>query len=471
MSSLFPAPQNNTQVWRPEPSSRGTFDILSVCLITLISYVWTTVHLNVPRKESLESSGATFLVNIRNRTSFFWRRLAWVLLGLLTPELVAYATQVQHIEAEILHKNVIEALKATAERVRPPTEALRIDVWRKMVNVARSIFPKQQTKTNYTTLSESGKVQSGPDYLLGEDSWKKVYSYFAGMGGFAFDAPKTLEFPFRGRTTFTPHGILFLATYHHSSIPRITAEQIEDKSKADGIAKFIVCMQTTWFSFQCISRVAQGLAISLLKLNTFGHAFCALFAYVQWWKKPLNITEPELVNSRFDEEFWCLLRLTTRYNIQPKRSNEGSRSPKKIRPREARISLDYNYTKVKLPSNNQTSLDGNKQNTFTELESLHSPRFVRCPLFPNNAFAMGNPHVAMNSNPEDQVHSADFHLTPGYSLYGFSLGGTKSIELTAAEIECWRIASIALKRCHKIDYAEAFYRIPHNPFVKPRLKN
>lgn len=50
-----------------------------------------------------------------------------------------------------------------------------------------------------------------------------------------------------------------------------------------------------WFCAQCFTRFHQGLSISLLELNTFGHAICTLFTYVLWWHKPLDIEEPERV--------------------------------------------------------------------------------------------------------------------------------------------------------------------------------
>ncbi|KAK3955553.1 hypothetical protein QBC32DRAFT_311018 [Pseudoneurospora amorphoporcata] len=39
-----------------------------------------------------------------------------------------------------------------------------------------------------------------------------------------------------------------------------------------------------------------GPAISLLGLNTFGHAICTPFIYIMWWHKPLEIAEPETIN-------------------------------------------------------------------------------------------------------------------------------------------------------------------------------
>ncbi|KAK3345005.1 hypothetical protein B0H65DRAFT_573650, partial [Neurospora tetraspora] len=34
--------------WVTEPDIRGTFSILSTCIVTLVLCVWTAIHLNVP---------------------------------------------------------------------------------------------------------------------------------------------------------------------------------------------------------------------------------------------------------------------------------------------------------------------------------------------------------------------------------------------------------------------------------------
>jgi hypothetical protein len=110
------------------------------------------------------------------------------------------------------------------------------------------------------------------------------------------------------RLTLTPEGILFLAEMEPSLIPYISEESIRDKSKASGLAKTLVCLQTIWFCFQCITRLAFHLSICLLELNTFAHAICTLFIYMLWWDKPLDIVEPTLLSAN-DERARPLLAL------------------------------------------------------------------------------------------------------------------------------------------------------------------
>ena len=62
-------------VWQSEPTYRGTWNILSSCLITLGLCLWTALHLNIAqyKKESSQK----------------WRKVGWLVWGALAPELVS----------------------------------------------------------------------------------------------------------------------------------------------------------------------------------------------------------------------------------------------------------------------------------------------------------------------------------------------------------------------------------------------
>ena len=73
------------------------------------------------------------------------------------------------------------------------------------------------------------------------------------------------------------------------AFPSITEEEIDDRSKADGLAKGILVLQTTWFIAQCISRTAQGLSITEIELITLAIAALNGLLYFLWWNKPLDV--------------------------------------------------------------------------------------------------------------------------------------------------------------------------------------
>ena len=79
------------------------------------------------------------------------------------------------------------------------------------------------------------------------------------MGGFAFQIPQSKEFaPFHTEDTIfvSDKGIRSLLKQETSgnSVPNLSELEVKSKSKANGIAKSLVCVQALWFMAQCITR-------------------------------------------------------------------------------------------------------------------------------------------------------------------------------------------------------------------------
>ena len=74
--------------------------------------------------------------------------------------------------------------------------------------------------------------------------------------------------------------------------PTVTAEEIEDRSKADGFSKMIALGQTLWFVAQCIARRSQHLDLVLVELLTLSLAVLNGLMYFLWWNKPLDVRCP-----------------------------------------------------------------------------------------------------------------------------------------------------------------------------------
>lgn len=74
-------------------------------------------------------------------------------------------------------------------------------------------------------------------------------------------------------------------------------EMVVDRSKLSTMRKLLSALQATWFLAQCVSRIKQGLAISLLELTTFGNCITAFCVYVIWWHKPSDVTTHETLES------------------------------------------------------------------------------------------------------------------------------------------------------------------------------
>lgn len=136
------------------------------------------------------------------------------------------------------------------------------------------------------------------------------------MGGFAIDTrhlqpnfvPGSPDFQ-----TLSPEALILLARCKPDLVPDISEEEILDKSKADGLKKFLICIQATWFIVSTIFRVATGYPITLLEFNTFAHALCALLTYAIWWSKPLDVNGPTLIDGRRCEDMVAFFAMCSHY--------------------------------------------------------------------------------------------------------------------------------------------------------------
>jgi hypothetical protein len=93
------------QGWHSEPRGRGTWGILSTCLLTLGLCVWTALHLNIPKRKG--TGIIEFLRFLRSKS-------LWVLAGFFVPEAMVYIAWGQWSNARALTREV----KMARESVR-----------------------------------------------------------------------------------------------------------------------------------------------------------------------------------------------------------------------------------------------------------------------------------------------------------------------------------------------------------------
>jgi len=110
-----------------------------------------------------------------------------------------------------------------------------------------------------------------------------THSFYVVMGGFAlYDKKGNLyrpvhpeDFPVQVEAKF--------------AFPTISEEEIQDRSKGDGLTKTIAVFQLLWFSIQLIGRLAKGWAATELEVLTFATCILTVITYIFWWNKPLDV--------------------------------------------------------------------------------------------------------------------------------------------------------------------------------------
>ena len=298
---MFGNVTNQTTSWKPEPTVRGSWDIVSSCVITISLCAWTALHLNVPEHGS---AGRQWM-----------RKTKWLGLGLAAPEMVVYVAWRQRQEAKRLLRDVKERLGHSNSS----------SFFRRFLDSCRSCRRRaQKTGRRADSIASSPLTASARD-RMSSPSWTTTHGFYAVMGGFAFDSSDASE-PFlpdsRTRAALTADGLRFLLDHEPDLLPSISKEEIEDKSKADGLKKFLVCVQAGWFCASCVSRLASSLPISLLELNAMGHAACALLIYIMWWQKPLDIAEPTLIRSHQAQPLLAFMWMCSRVSARDVKSQD-----------------------------------------------------------------------------------------------------------------------------------------------------
>ncbi|KAK4693587.1 hypothetical protein P7C71_g3848, partial [Lecanoromycetidae sp. Uapishka_2] len=179
---------------------------------------------------------------------------------------------------------------------------------------------------------------SQPDNL--GSPWTVVHGFYAGMGGFAFRLDRTNAtqpvpqfVSDYGRLTLTARGVALLADC--GLLPYIEKEDIWDKSKSDGLSKFIACVQAAWMFVQIAGRLAAGLQVTLLEVNTLGHVLCALIMYILWWHKPRMVQEPIILKGDWVDSLCAYMYMSSRMSGNA----QGGVDNSKILPEMSSVAL------------------------------------------------------------------------------------------------------------------------------------
>jgi len=185
--------------WVSSPRTRGTFEILYSCSFTLALCAYTAIHLNVPPPKE-------------NKLSFYLRKAKWVVIALFGPEVVLYAAWDQWYQARVFCRQFNMCMEKRSKRMK-------------------------------------GRRNTTPRVLTLADG------FYAVMGGYVIDIRVSILGHPIGRYTLSPDQIISMVKLKGYAFPIVGRETIEDKSKANLLAKFLVCFQVSFLIIQvgCVS--------------------------------------------------------------------------------------------------------------------------------------------------------------------------------------------------------------------------
>ncbi|KLO14733.1 hypothetical protein SCHPADRAFT_825899 [Schizopora paradoxa] len=250
--SLQPSSSNTNPpfVWVPSSTTRGTFQIFTLCATTTVICIWSSVHRDIPYRR---------LSTFRSLP----REAAWVLVAFFFPEFLLLFAMNQ---------------TSTARRL------------------VKEIRIKRQRQYPFTLVHGFYAVMGGYVFDVGSSGDNEEDDGGGNNGT-------------RARMTITPNGFLFLLERDPFLIPNLSVKSITDRSKSSNLGKALLVLQLTWFFANCISRLKERLPLTLLEVTTAAHGIITLASYAAWWYKPLNIDEPTLIGGEQAEEVFALMRM------------------------------------------------------------------------------------------------------------------------------------------------------------------
>lgn len=271
ISSLTNATHNTetSSWWHSNPNSRGTSELLISCFSTLFFAAWTSYHPNIPTKDS--------------RFAIATKRLKWIFLAAFVPEIVFWRAFAQRWAARRLMVQ-INQLGAECYASSQDGQNQSLDPRVAGAQLRAKTFPFGRGP--FATVKELEAEKSRPVFT----KWTMKQAFFAVSGGLAVES--TSWYP-REKIFFTPKGVLQLA--RAGLLPRLSKEQIEDKSSGNAFAKTVACLQAGWFAVQFFVRITQGLPVSLLEIHTLLHLVSAYAIYTVWFEKGYDIGRPIFV--------------------------------------------------------------------------------------------------------------------------------------------------------------------------------
>ena len=254
--------------------------------------VWQAVHLNIP------PPGEPPYKQIL-------RRIRWSILAVIAPEMVALNAWLQYRKAtDLMYKvNVYRGLYETRlpePRLRRLLRCLRymtgktgmlclspvlVADWVRMLvrhRGASRAFEWEQRELRTNDVLHRLERDELP--------WAMDTVFYALSGGGIIMVNGDIM-------TLNHAAFEDFARSHRKDLLPLQRAVLQDPSKASGLTKFITCAQALWFCSQCIARLSQDMAISLLELNTFAHCIGAFFIYVFWWHKPYDVATHVYIES------------------------------------------------------------------------------------------------------------------------------------------------------------------------------
>ncbi|KAJ5809556.1 uncharacterized protein N7503_001774 [Penicillium pulvis] len=326
-------PSNSAQVnYVSSPDIRGTLNIAWSCVFTIIACTWTVQNPNAPWQREHYSTGRRgwwkwTMTKYAGLVGWFFTTIVapeWLLMKYLGDYLEArkYVRDCQKYAEEdkvqwtashyhfarmgafVMRTHIENRRPQSCDRsVQTEATASEGDVGGISQNPSPS--PPQHDEGGLPSVQDPPPfpAQTGKEKVRGQANQDIDTEKGRGTHGQTTEKPNPYFLQPYDILTLRQKGVL-------THLPRITQQEIQDRSKADGLMRAITVAQILWLCIQVIGRAAEDLSVTQLELATVAFAICAVFMYVFSWDKTKGVQIPVTILQVHDdgEEVHALLK-------------------------------------------------------------------------------------------------------------------------------------------------------------------
>lgn len=290
----------------PGPSTRGTMNIVWLCMSTIFTCVYVSVHIDVRDKDKVGAFANMLEDSARGSTDEHSPSPD----DLPPPMSYTPSNDVEKVSDDA-PDDKLDGDSSSVDRNSISTPEIHIPLprllrrgcaalWRFFAHAqCRRIFwmlfnvfaPELVV---FVAVLERISASDGVQFMRErKQKWNVQLAFFADMGG--FEIAEGTFVGRKGKLTKTKrfrNGLQLMkwvTKYDVHFKADILAKQIDDRCKANRVLKVFTCTQAAWLFVETILRLVQKKPVSELEVATCSYIFCTLITYCCWMHKPYDV--------------------------------------------------------------------------------------------------------------------------------------------------------------------------------------
>ncbi|KAF1981853.1 hypothetical protein K402DRAFT_218482 [Aulographum hederae CBS 113979] len=279
------------------PNTRGTLDILWSCLSVLFLCTWSVLHLNVP----VQSVPSGWKQKCAKSLYLFTRKLLWVLLAIMFPEIVfgkavndyfAAKTHLAHFKEKAKKDGVEWSL---VHSYYADMGGFIID-FTSCSDLDTQFDPMHDENSSWSHMNFWSCEFSvrGLEKYIGKIQWEADPVHWEQLVTF-----QTAETEIFEKAQCQMLGTLWILDANQikvarrrriiTRLPEISEAEINDMNKGDVVVKALALFQIARLILDLSTRAYKHLPFSLLELVALAFAVCSICTYLLYLDKPQDV--------------------------------------------------------------------------------------------------------------------------------------------------------------------------------------